>query len=93
MARARNLGERALAYYRERLQDCVEIVDIRGAGLMIGIEVSNSALAQRLLVQAREAGYVLLSGGVDGATLTLTPALTIPEQELLGFADVLVNIL
>jgi 4-aminobutyrate aminotransferase/(S)-3-amino-2-methylpropionate transaminase len=66
---------------------------VRGAGLMIGIELADGATAERVTRKSLERGYLVISGGVDGATLTLTPALTIDESLLLGFGEVVSAIL
>ncbi len=93
VARSAELGDRARAAFFERLSPCEQVRDVRGAGLMIGIELQDGATAQRAIAALLERGYLVLSGGVSGATLTLTPALTIDERKLLGFGECLGEIL
>jgi 4-aminobutyrate aminotransferase/(S)-3-amino-2-methylpropionate transaminase len=62
------------------------VVDIRGEGLMIGIELESGAVALRASRGLLERGYIVLTGGTRGEVLTLTPALTIPEGLLAGAA-------
>lgn len=89
--RARLLGERALHAYREALAGRVRAV--RGVGLMIGIELDSGEAAQAAIGAALERGYLVIAGGVDGATLTLTPPLTIDEAALVAFGSALRAIL
>ena len=70
---------------------CVEA--ITGAGLMIGVALDSgetAAAVQRVLLQR---GYIVVPGGADGSVLTLTPPLTIHEDLLDGFVDVLADAL
>ena len=84
VARASELGARALTVLRDRLDQ-----PVRGAGLMIGIEFASAVLAEEAMRHALGRGYLLIGGGVDHATLTITPALTIDEEALLGVAEAL----
>lgn len=65
-----------------------------GAGMMVGIELEGGA--QRALGVQRallSRGYLVLTGGVRGDALTLTPPLGIPDEALRGFADALCDAL
>ena len=64
--------------------------DVRGRGLMIGVELEGGAaralaLTRRLL----QRGWIVLTGGSAGDVLTLTPPLDIEEPLLDAFADAL----
>ncbi len=91
--RSRKLGEKACRSFHQQLASCESVRDIRGEGLMIGIELQDGATAQRACAALLDRGYLVLTGDVAGATLTLTPALTIPERKLLGFGECLGEIL
>jgi len=93
IARSAELGARARAAFDELLSPCRQVCDVRGVGLMIGIELEDGATAQRAIAALLERGYVVLSGGIGGATLTLTPALNIDERKLLGIGECLREIL
>ena len=79
--RARELGNRAQGILRERLAHD-RVVDVRGAGLMIGIELDSAATALAATRHLLRRGFVVVTGGIDGATLTLTPPLTITDADI-----------
>jgi 4-aminobutyrate aminotransferase/(S)-3-amino-2-methylpropionate transaminase len=90
--RAKEEGELFLATLRSALGPETKIKDVRGKGLMIGIEVEGGAsrglgLVRDLLMS----GYLVLTGG-RGDVLTLTPPLTIPRELLDGFAEKLAHL-
>jgi 4-aminobutyrate aminotransferase/(S)-3-amino-2-methylpropionate transaminase len=90
---SQNLAERAQTL-GDRFQDELraaygDVATVRGRGLMVGIELANARAA---LVAARrllERGYIVLTGGSAGNTLTLSPPLTIAPELLSAFADAL----
>lgn len=87
VARAERLGARLLDDLRATMRRHPKIGDVRGRGLMIGIElVSDPATrepdvagARRMVVDALRHGVLLLA---SGGTITLTPPLTISEPQL-----------
>lgn len=74
--RAHTLGSWALRFLHERLQTCPDVVDIRGRGMMIGIQLSVpvSSIIERCL----ERGVLVIGAGTH--VLRLLPALNIPES-------------
>lgn len=88
---ARARGEQVRGTLRERLGEAV--VEVRGAGAMIGIEVEDAATAQRASARLLRAGVLVLTGGVGGETLTLTPPLTMRDEEWDHAVDALVEAL
>lgn len=88
-ARARAVGARAKGALSRELGASPGVVDIRGEGLMIGIELESGALALRASREMLERGYMVLTGGTRGEVLTWTPALTIPEARMEGAAAAL----
>jgi 4-aminobutyrate aminotransferase-like enzyme len=68
-------------------------VDIRQRGLMIGIGVGGAPRALAVMRALLERGYIVLTGGPSATVLTLTPPLDIEEELLLGFANVLGEVL
>jgi 4-aminobutyrate aminotransferase/(S)-3-amino-2-methylpropionate transaminase len=87
--RAADLGERALAVYAGALAGSERVRAVRGIGMMIGIELADGATAQQAIAGALARGYLVIAGSVDGATLTLTPPLTIDDAALLEFGGAL----
>lgn len=85
--RANEEGENFLKMLREACGPETKIRDIRGKGLMIGIEVEGGS--SRALGLARDllmTGWLVLTGGA-GDVITLTPPLTIPRKLLEGFVE------
>ncbi len=65
-----------------------EIIEVRGKGLMIGVEFADPAtgspdtsLTAAVMEQAREEGLLVGKGGLYGNTLRIAPALSITEDE------------
>ncbi|XXY54680.1 aspartate aminotransferase family protein [Sorangium sp. So ce269] len=92
-ARSRDVGARFQAMLRGALARGPGVVDVRGAGLMVGVELESAELGLRVMRGMLAEGYLVLTGGVRGETLTLTPALTIPEALLSAAADALARVL
>ncbi len=78
--RAREVGARVIATLREDLRDVDAVVEVRGVGLMIGIELATPELGLAAMRGLLESGFVTITGGARGEVLTLTPALTISEE-------------
>lgn len=93
LARATALGERAMNRLRALAERDRRIRDVRGIGLLLGVELApeaggaTSSLAEAVM-------YACLSRGLSfkismGRVLTLAPALTIGEDELGLALDIL----
>jgi 4-aminobutyrate aminotransferase/(S)-3-amino-2-methylpropionate transaminase len=83
--RARGVGDRWRCSLAERVTG-LGVRNVRGRGLMIGVHLEGGrgrtlAVARRLLSR----GYIVLTGGLEGDVLTLTPALDIAETLLASF--------
>jgi 4-aminobutyrate aminotransferase/(S)-3-amino-2-methylpropionate transaminase len=91
--RAETLGTWFMLELREALVG-LGVKRIDGRGLMIGVELEGGA-ARALAVSRRvlAGGWIVLTGGVDGATITLTPALTINQDLLEAFVSALAKAL
>jgi 4-aminobutyrate aminotransferase/(S)-3-amino-2-methylpropionate transaminase len=87
--RARTAGARWMAHLREVTRGG-QVGEVRGRGLMVGVLVDGGA-GRALAVTRRllERGYIVLTGGIQGDVLTLTPSLDIDEELLRAFADAL----
>ena len=92
-ARAKALGLTVLAHLRRGLAGVPSVVEVRGLGLMIGIECARPEIALAATQSLLERGYVLLPSGPGGRVLSLTPPLTIEEPALLAACDEIVDCL
>jgi len=92
---ARELGEHALARFRQMSERHAIIGDIRGVGLLLGIElVKDRRTKEPAHDEADAVLYAALSRGLSfkltmGNILTLTPPLTITREELDRAIDIL----
>ncbi len=84
VARAGQLGQAVTTRLQQLAQKQPLIQEIRGAGLMIGIEFS-AEIAPALRMNLISHGY--LTGAVGTSTLRLLPPLTISREELDRFVD------
>jgi 4-aminobutyrate aminotransferase-like enzyme len=89
LARSSALGERLLADLEKRLGSSPRVRDVRGRGLLVGVELESAETAERVVRGALERGWILLGEGEDGRVLALTPALTIPETLIAAAAELL----
>lgn len=88
--RASRLGERALQILRDETRNVEAVGEVRGIGLMLGLELvrdrasrrPDPALAKTVRNYCREHGVLIGVGGVDGNVLRLQPPLVIGEEEL-----------
>jgi 4-aminobutyrate aminotransferase len=84
--RARRLGMRAV----ERLGTCAAPVDVRGVGLMIGVELADKATAEAVQARCLDDGLIVLLCGPGENVLRLIPPLTITDDEFEEGLDILV---
>jgi 4-aminobutyrate aminotransferase/(S)-3-amino-2-methylpropionate transaminase len=63
---------------------------VSGRGLMVGVHLVDGAEALAVARALLERGYIVLTGGVRGDTLTLSPPLTIAAELLSAFVPTLV---
>lgn len=84
-ARARRLGEDFAPRFAS-LARYPTVAEVRGRGLMWGIELRNGAIAERVVKRALARGVIVLQAGLRGEVISITPPLVIGEDE---FADAL----
>lgn len=75
--RAAELSERLLGHFRKQLADHPGVVDIRGQGLMLGIELEHPCT--ELVARARERG--LLINVTAGRVVRLLPPLIMTDEQ------------
>jgi adenosylmethionine-8-amino-7-oxononanoate aminotransferase len=95
---SRDKGERLLKELDSGLQDHPYVGDVRGIGLMIGVELVEDrgtkspfrrerALTEQVVATAKEAGLLLYSStgcanGVDGDLVMIGPPFVVTDQEI-----------
>ena len=95
---SRTKGERLRCLLRERLGDHPNVGEIRGRGLLVGIELVEdrptrrpfpraTKLTEAVVRASRDAGVLVYSGtgnanGVDGDTILLGPPFVVTDSEL-----------
>jgi 4-aminobutyrate aminotransferase-like enzyme len=98
--RAAALGAEWKGSLEKDLADHPHVAEVRGLGLMLGIELVRNKqtlepdpdLAARIVVGCLRKGVIILSGGRDRNVLTLTPPLTIPRRDLFRAGEILVEV-
>ena len=66
---------------------------VRGAGMMVGVKLRDSAQSLAITRALLAEGFIVLTGGTSGNTLTLSPPLTIAPALLSAFATTLGQLL
>jgi 4-aminobutyrate aminotransferase len=92
------LGEHTLQRLTTELNDCSNIAEIRGKGLMIGIEFKqengtpNADIVTNIRTACLEQQLLILSCGKHGNVIRLMPPLTISKKTLDKGLDTLISI-
>ena len=93
-------GKAMFAALRPLTEELSIVGDVRGKGLMVGIELvgpdgrePNAAAAGAVLEQCRENGLLIGKGGLYGNCLRVAPPLTLTDEECAEGAAVLVDAL
>ena len=87
-ARARQLGL-ALGSRLDALRAQRGVVDVRGRGLLWGVQLRSAALADAVVKRALKSGVIALQCGPAGDTLSISPPLTIGERQLYRAVELL----
>ena len=81
--RAQDVGSRYAAELREALAGLELVREVRGSGLMLGIDLGQRpGLASQLMKGLLGAGYIASTGGGQREVLVVTPPLNIDESVL-----------
>jgi len=89
-AMARAKGD---VWRRELEAACGDAAVVRGAGMMVGIELGDAAKALAVVRALLARGFIVLTGGMAGSALTLSPPVTIDPSLLSAFAESLGEVL
>jgi 4-aminobutyrate aminotransferase-like enzyme len=85
VARAAEVGERALARLRDATAGAAPVAEVRGRGLMLGVECAGAEVAQAAVTGLLARGVIALPCGDDGRVIGLSPPLPI-DRDVLDFA-------
>jgi 4-aminobutyrate aminotransferase/(S)-3-amino-2-methylpropionate transaminase len=86
--RAADEGARALEHLRAALAGRASVADVRGRGLLLGVECRDAARCGEACARALRRGVIVLPSGDDGRVLSLTPPLGIGREALRSALDV-----
>ncbi|MFD0201470.1 MULTISPECIES: aspartate aminotransferase family protein [Saccharothrix] len=98
-ANAAKLGERLIDGLRDIAADRPSVGDVRGKGLMVGIELvgaggaPDAAKAVAVLEGTRERGLLVGKGGLYGNVIRLAPPMTLTEDEVEEALGILEDVL
>ncbi len=87
-ARSRRLGE-AIAPRLEALRQHPAVCDVRGRGLLRGVQLRDAAAASDVVRRSLRAGVIFLQSGVEGDVVVISPPLVIEEAQLSRALDTL----
>ena len=82
VARAERAGERIQARLRELARESRLIADVRGKGLMIGLELVDAATTRTFVERAFELGLIMSWSIYAGATVRVAPPLNVSDEEI-----------
>lgn len=71
--------------------ETVKGIQVRGKGMILGLDVNDGALARAIIDECFEKGLLIATCGTGGRVIKLIPPLTIPERELMEGLVTLVN--
>ena len=99
--RSARMGARLLARLRDVCAGHPHVGEVRGLGMMIGVEMVRDLgtrepapdLVGRVVVEALRRGVLLLGGGVHGNVLSLSPPFVITERQMDAAVQVIEEIL
>src|SRR5690606_16817686 len=80
--RTAELGARVLDHLRREVGGHGDVRDIRGIGLMVGVELADKAVTERVCRTCLDHGVIVLACGPDENVLRLVPPLTITDDEI-----------
>lgn len=89
LARSRRLGEAAVQHLQTGLAHLPVVKEVRGAGLLIGIELTDADLAEAVLYHCLTAGLSFKVG--QSQVLVLAPPLNVDEADLFWALDCVIR--
>jgi len=89
----RDTGAWLLSLLRERVAPLPLVVDVRGRGLALGVELTTGAHTLRVMRRLLERGYLGVPPAPDDSVRQFAPPLTVEAELLGGFVDTLASVL
>lgn len=97
LSHVRSLGEESLKYLKDLMEESRIVGDVRGKGLMIGIEIvkdkrtkePSAELTVKILQEAFKKGLIVWRAGHYGNVIRLLPALVITKELMLKGLEIL----
>ena len=90
-ARAARSGELALEHLGSKLAGRAAVTEVRGLGLMLGVELERPEHAVAAVQRCLQQGVIVLPSGDGGRVVSVTPPLAIEEDALLAALDVVID--
>lgn len=91
-ARAARMGA-GLGLRLAALRANPNVVDVRGRGLLWGVQLGDATAASAVVRQALARGVILLQSGVAGDTIVISPPLVIDESDLDRAVEILETVI
>lgn len=89
--RSLELGQKALQFLKSKCDATPAIKAVRGTGLMLALE-GEPLFGLNLMNALRTRGIIALVSGEKGETLSITPALTIPEKQFFAALETVMEV-
>lgn len=87
--RAQKLGGYLLACLEALKLRHPSVVEARGAGMLLGVQLKSGKLGLAVTRRLLELGYIVVPAAADGSVISLTPPLTLEKAQIDGFVDAL----
>ncbi len=81
------------SYLEKYIKPLSKDYEIRGIGLIWGIETNNGKLAEKISINAFKKGLIVERAGRDNSVIKLMPALTIDDDLLVKGLDILKDVM
>jgi 4-aminobutyrate aminotransferase/(S)-3-amino-2-methylpropionate transaminase len=91
--RAHDLGSQLLDLLEPELASVPGVVDVRGLGALIGVELAGDTQAVSVAEAALREGLILLPAGDRGQSLELTPPVILSDLQVKHACDVLCHLI
>jgi len=93
LSNARRMGKRLMEALHRILHQDERVREVRGTGLMIGIELVDSQVARKVVTRSRERGLILETTLLDERVVRLSPPLIVGEEECHTAIEILETVL